>query len=244
MEHNTLEGYSTCLLDSGDVLKVRELMADVFIDDPMMEWIADIPNGDREGKRELVRMMNSNLSGWINRPILARNKGAGIGVTDSKGVLCGAITVVPSAVNHESFVDSITNLLCVGVPPMFAGSHKHDFGPMAGKRLKSLENLTKKRNIEMPKINSRWIYVQQFGILDSHRGHGLGRYLLEKIVLGAADSLQAPVYLETETNRTEAFYHHLGFRTADTYELCGDGDTAQSGYTMYCMLYLPCQTTD
>jgi GNAT superfamily N-acetyltransferase len=57
-------------------------------------------------------------------------------------------------------------------------------------------------------------YLESLGVDPDRQGQGLGS-LLVRHVLAQADTTSHPVYLETETPRTVAFYERLGFAVAE-----------------------------
>ncbi|MBN1190431.1 MAG: GNAT family N-acetyltransferase [Dehalococcoidales bacterium] len=68
----------------------------------------------------------------------------------------------------------------------------------------------------------RHLYLGLLAVDPSFQGKGFASALL-KPVLKKADELHLPCYLETETRKNEAMYHHFGFNTV--FETCYPGTT-------------------
>ena len=71
------------------------------------------------------------------------------------------------------------------------------------------------------------------------QGKGVGGKLY-RALFSAADALNVPVYLETESKENESLYHHYSFQTVQTPMICADGDASEDAqFTVYLMVRYP-----
>jgi len=238
------------LLKKKDYNELVNVLSDSFLDDPLFNWTAGLDNNNSDDaenvidnssskkRRGSILKLNQSLMGWLNRPILFRKKGIVLGIkappaaatrtdsnknssSSSSGALAGAVVITPGHKSIDGVMDTLTNLMKVGIPPLYT-KEKVNYGPHADKRLESMTVLSKKKQALMKKYNSGYIYIQTIGVMGQHQGKGLGGKLLREIIQ-VADSIDAPLYLETESKENESLYQHFGFHTAETLELEAKG---------------------
>ena len=217
---------------------------DAFQEDPMALWLVDLGDDvrtfDKKQKRLLTDFERSFMS-WPTRQITMRHKGLTIGVTTNSTTLAGAndpteestnkelagaMALVPSGERINTFWDIVTTMYHIGLPPVVYGKTKKMYGKNAAKRFFAMSTLEKRKPAIMNGERKRYIYIHLMGVKMSHHGQGLGGKLMRTIVK-AADSLNAYLYLETESVENESFYHHYGFYTHETAEFTAKGDTSE-----------------
>lgn len=201
-------------------------LADAFIQDPLFLWSAATPLPD-EKKETLVRF----LLGWMNHRILTGATGVAVGVRQN-GELLGTMTLKPSSNHKETILDILAGIWNCGWPPMYKDK---EYPPHSRKRLESMAVVPKRREEVMSDAQNRWIYIQSIGVRKSGQGKGIGKRMLN-VAIAAADKLEVPIFLETESEGNVAMYRHFGFENAETLELSADGDTSDDAkFTMWLM---------
>lgn len=213
------------ILDAKDEQKTMHVFAESFLNDPLMKWVGGLDgvSSSDEKKKELQYKFNKTMMAWVNRPILVSKKGVVVGVTASDGSLAGAVSVMPGQSKTDTCMDYVNGIIFAGIPPIYTGD-KMSYAHGADKRCESLDVLGKKRKELMKDADLNYVYIQTIGVLSSYQGQGLGGKLL-KSILNAADSLNIPSYLETESKENEALYQHLGFSTLEVFEVAPNGST-------------------
>jgi ribosomal protein S18 acetylase RimI-like enzyme len=166
--------------------------------------------------------MNRYMLGWVNFKLINGSRGVAIGIKgDNNDELIGCMAMTPSSCTKIGIINTIRTIMKLGIPP----SHKPEngYGQHAKNRLNAHEDIPKARERIM-KEHKRWIYLQCIGVHPSAVGKGHGKRMLN-LLIQTADSLNVPLYLETESESNEAMYKHFGFRTAEKIHLCAEGDT-------------------
>lgn len=220
------------LLEPKDYDGMIDVLAEAFLEDPMATYVTGLDGLaiDQTKKRELQTKCNEFFMAWVNRPILVRKKGVALGIQEN-GELVGAMTLVPGGTKTDGFFDVVTNLMATGPPPFYT-SEKTNYSPFADKRLESLGELPKRKK-ELMK-GKDYIYLQTVGVKSAFQGKGYGGMML-KLLLDISRSMHVEVYLETESESNESLYKHFGFRTLETIELQGEGDTTDAKFKGWLM---------
>jgi len=228
----SLTNPSIVLLEPKDYDGMIDIFAEAFLEDPMATYVSGLDGLDIDptNKRERQTKCNKSFMHWVNRPILVRNKGVALGIQEN-GELVGAMTLVPGGTKTDGFFDVVTTLFATGPPPFYT-SEKTNYAPFADKRLESLGELTKRKN-ELMK-DKDYIYVQTIGVKSAFQGKGYGGMML-KLLLDISRSMHVELYLETESESNESLYKHFGFRTLETLELQGEGDTTNAKFKGWLM---------
>uniref|UniRef100_A0A7S3VDU6 N-acetyltransferase domain-containing protein n=1 Tax=Chaetoceros debilis TaxID=122233 RepID=A0A7S3VDU6_9STRA len=226
---------SVKLLDKSHENEMVETTSDAFSEDPMMQWIANIPESNQD-KIGSILELNRWLNLGLNKSSLRQKKGVMFGVTEG-GQMAGAMSVIPSSQQPLGLFSWILYVMFQGGVPPYE-KNKAKYGKWAGKRIESMDILTKKRKAIM-KPYPKHIYLQQIGVRKEFQGKGIGKKLY-KTLFAAADSLQVPVYLETESEENVSLYQHFGFQTVETVLLSAKGDTSdEAKFKMWLMLRHP-----
>ena len=220
------------LLEPKDYDGMIDVFAEAFLEDPMATYVSGLDGLDIDptNKRERQTKCNKSFMHWVNRPILVRNKGVALGIQEN-GELVGAMTLVPGGTKTDGFFDVVTTLIATGPPPFYT-SEKTNYAPFADKRLESLGELAKRKK-ELMK-DKDYIYVQTIGVKSAFQGKGYGGMML-KLLLDISRSMHVELYLETESESNESLYKHFGFRTLETIELQGEGDTTNAKFKGWLM---------
>lgn len=226
-----LNGARVAFLSKPDQKDATALVADAFLDDPLMVWVAGLDESDPK-RKEKMNTLCLFIHGWVNHSFFSGRRGSAVGARGLNNELVGCMTVAPSSRHKETPIDMFLSALKVGMPPMYKS--KTDYCSNSGQRLDALGLLNKRRSEHM-KDTRRWIYLQSIGVGSTHQGNGYGRTLLE-LLARTADSLAASLYLETESEANEALYHKFGYRTLEKVDLCVPGDDSLNAHlTMYLM---------
>jgi len=220
------------LLEPKDYDGMIDVFAEAFLEDPMATYVSGLDGLDIDptNKRERQTKCNKSFMHWVNRPILVRNKGVALGIQEN-GELVGAMTLVPGGTKTDGFFDVVTTLISTGPPPFYT-SEKTNYAPFADKRLESLAELAKRKNELMKEKD--YIYVQTIGVKSAFQGKGYGGMML-KLLLDISRSMHVELYLETESESNESLYKHFGFRTLETIQLQGEGDTTNAKFKGWLM---------
>lgn len=231
------------LLRNENYEELMDVISDSFLTDPLMVWTAGLDENklicdDSKKRKELQLRLNRSLFSWLHRPLLIRKKGIVMGVRADKekdgSPLAGAISIMPGNKSIGAF-DTFINMMLIGPPPFYT-KEKVNYGPNGDKKLRSMVKLGKKRSELMKKYKSNYIVIEAVGVLGTHQGKGFGGKLLRPICK-LSDSLNVPLYLETESEENEALYHYFGFQTVDTIELEAKGSSRK--LKMWHMVRLP-----
>lgn len=178
-------------------------------------WIDNID----ERKDKLYRN-NIWCFGWL---IVNRSRGVAIGVKDNDK-LVGCMILIPSSRTKIGIVSILRTIMKLGIPPLYKS--KNGYGQHAKNRLAAQADALPKARDRIMKKYKRWIYLQCIGVHSSAVGKGHGKKLLQ-FLIQTADSLNVPLYLETESESNEALYKHFGFRTVEKIHLCAKNDTVK-----------------
>jgi len=238
------------ILTKHDKEEFVNVLADSFSEDPLFQWVANLPEESSDGttapvstsisitpakRHDTLVDLNTYIFG-LNAMTLKR--GTVMGVKDSDDCIQGVMCVIPSGSRMVTGWDIIRHILKKGLPPMYRLKTKADYGKMSTKRLDSLYAMTKRRKTLM-KSYPQWIYLQTIGVNRLHQGKGVGGKLLRSLI-ATADASQAAIYLETESADNEALYKHFGFRTLEMIELFAPGDKSEdSHFSCYLMVRDP-----
>mmetsp|Transcript_3181 Transcript_3181/g.3694 ORF Transcript_3181/g.3694 Transcript_3181/m.3694 type:complete len:259 (-) Transcript_3181:63-839(-) len=230
------EDLSIKLLDGGDENEMVDICVDAFMDDPMFQWIANIPDSNQDKEESLRELCQWSIRG-INRAVLRQEKGAVFGVMEGTEI-AGAMALVPSGCQPPGIFALLKYALleCGGLPPWM--SNKANYGKWTDKRIDEADYLTKHRK-RILEPHPKNIYLQLIGVGREFQGKGVGGKLF-RMLFAAADALQAAVYLETEAEENETLYHHYGFQTVETITISAKGDTSDDAQLKnWLMLRLP-----
>lgn len=232
--------------NQGDYDAALDVWVDAFRKDPLMLYAMNLgsdADSFNDSQKQLQMDFLRNFLGWPNRLIAIRKKGFVIGIRNKDNVtttdeptFAGAVSLLPSSQRLYTFWDIVSNVIAIGPPTTVGGKTKNEYGPFAEKRFNAMDILEKKKHSIMNGPRKRYIYVQTVGVLSSYHGKGYGGKML-RMVFNVADSLDAYLYLETESAENESFYKHLGFETIETLDLSVEGDDETQ--TMYLMVRNP-----
>lgn len=227
------DGSGISLLSRSDENDALEILTVAFKEDPMIEWVAGLEDDDPEKDPKTLEL-GRYMQAWINRRLISGSRGFALGIKDETDALVGIITVAPSSTAKEGIIDQIANTIKLGIPPMYNDKNGR-YCKNSQKRLEGLEVLNKMRPNHM-KDTKRWIYIQTLGVHPDHQGKGYGKKMMQ-LLRNVADSLQVPLYLETEAEHLEAMYStRFGFRTLERVNVFVPGDTSSTAnLTMYLM---------
>jgi len=214
------------ILTKDDQEEFVNVLADSFSEDPMLQWVADLPEESSADKRHATLLDLSTYIFGLN--VMTIKRGTVMGVKDSDNCIQGVMCVIPSGSRFSTTWDILWHTLKKGLPPMYKSKTKADYGKMSAKRLDSLDGLTKRRKILM-KNYTQWIHLQTIGVHRLHQGKGVGGKLLRSLI-AAADASQAAIYLETESAENEALYKYFGFRTLEKFKLFVPGDKSEDSH--------------
>lgn len=224
---------SITLLSESDENAALDVLADAFIQDPMMVWIAGLSDDDPNRQAKMYAVIH-NLMGWVCHRLINGDRGIALGITDKgNNSLVGVMSLASSSHHKGGILDWIQSMFKFGAPPMY--KRKEDYCPSSAKRLDALSIIVKKRS-HLMKDTKRWIYVQSIGVHSLHHGKGYGKQMLQ-LLFNVAQELNAPVFLETESKDNEGMYQHFGFRTLEVVDLFvqGDEDIESNHQKMYMM---------
>jgi len=184
-------------LGAGEVADAGAVLGRAFVADPL--WSALI--GDPERRPEMLLRM---FTGVIKTTIAARGVAektpglAGVAVWLPPGRDLGLWAMVRSGFALPRFVMRLSR-----------SDRRH--------MMLGLRQIGERKKALMPRPH--W-YVAAIGVDPELQGKGLGSVLMEHGI-ARADRDDAPVYLETETERNVAFYQRLGFRVIEELTLEG-----------------------
>lgn len=234
-----IDNQTVKILDKNDLDQSIETMADAFLNDPLMDWLAGVDKSNPK-RDELVLAMLRWLYPLIFRSILHQGRGVTLGVPDvddegSQSKFTGAMAVIPSGCKETTMLEAILFFIREGY---IFHKEKDKYGKFSSKRMETLGVLTKKKK-SILKPYPEHIYLLSVGVRRDSHGQGVGGKLF-RALFDAADALQVPVYLETESKENEALYHHYGFDTIETPVLSVKGDTSEDAQLkMWLMLRRP-----
>lgn len=234
LDHKTIK-----FLQPTDEDEMVETIADAFIDDPLFRWIANIPKSNPDPNGAMMTLIRWVARG-LNRLMLNRKRGVMVGAMDMSDTMQGAMSIMPSSYKPAGDFGWIMYIFFQGggLPPYEKTEMKENYGPWCSKRMDCLATFAQKRD-EIMKPYPRFIYLQQIGVRCEHQGKGIGGRLY-RALFDAADSLNTPVYLETESEENESLYHHYGFKTVETPIFQVEGDNSDDNeFKTYLMLRQP-----
>lgn len=221
-------------LSSSNKNEALDVLADAFMEDPMVNWVAGISSDDDSNKKQNIHHLCRYMMAFVNNRLINGKRGVALGIRqESTNELVGCMTLVPSRYSNSSTLEDFISVLQCGVPPMYRSKDK--YCPTSHKRLEALEKIPKARKRLMKGVK-RYVYLQTIGVASAHqKGKGYGSKLL-RLLNQTADSLGVAVYLETESKENEGLYQHFGYQTLETMELSVKGDTSDDAVlTMYLM---------
>merc|ERR1712013_424443 len=114
------------------------------------------------------------------------------------------MTIASSSHADEGVIDSFVNLFKLVAPPLMMLGREDRYGEHSLKRLLSMTPLVKKKK-QCMKNKERWIYLQALGVLPEHQGKGYRKNMMQ-LLIDMADTLDVPIYLETESEQLESMY--------------------------------------
>mmetsp|Transcript_132370 Transcript_132370/g.186894 ORF Transcript_132370/g.186894 Transcript_132370/m.186894 type:complete len:286 (+) Transcript_132370:37-894(+) len=234
--------------------EILDVFVDAFQKDPMVSYLVNL--GDDVNKfddkqKELFKVYSRAFLGWVQRVVMKRQKGFTLGAlkdddnnnnNKKKKRVVGAISIVPSGQPYMTICDMISNSFEISMPTMDRKT-KREYGPYAAERLMALSIVDEKRKEIMMNHEQRrrYIFVQVVGVLTSCHGQKIGSKML-RLLMNVADSLEAYMYLETESLENESMYKHFGFYTQETVDVSVEKDTSTGSNTslrMYLMIRDP-----
>lgn len=230
--NNHLYGSDISFLSKSDEDYALDVLADAFKDDHLFSWFAGLEEDDPERDQKMFRL-GRILNAHVNHRFFSGSRGVALGVRTTES-LVGCMTLAPSSCARERTVDHIIAMIKYGAPPMYKSKEKSQYGPYSQKRTEKLNVLIKKRKRNM-KGTKRWIHLQSIGVRSDHHGKGYGKKMLQ-LLTQTANSLNASIYLETDSENNESMYKHFGFHTVEKVNLCVSGDESPTAnFTMYLM---------
>ena len=154
--------------------------------------------------------------------------GVALDVMGRNNELVGCMAIAPSSCTNERIINSIAAWRVSGLPPMYKGKEgKAKYGPSSRQRLRKLQTLIGLRNEHMKDTN-KWIYLQAIGVHPpDHHGKGYGKKMLQ-LLNETADSLNVPIYLETDSPKNVLIYKHFGYATVEALTMSVPGDTSST----------------
>lgn len=239
-------------LTKHDENEMVDVLAEAFIEDPLMVWLTHAPPSlSPSQQKSAVLDLNKWLCRGMNKNMLTGNRGVVIGMKEKKAntndvdcKLIGAMSIVLPNKKPPGIFNWILYSI-MNTSPSYDKTKKRNYGPMHTKRLESTYILDEKREkVMIEKYNTKeYIYLQTIGVLKEYCGKGHGKRMLS-VLFQASDTLQCPIYLETESESNESMYMHLGFKTVEKFTLKPavvkdkyiDGD---DGFLMYLMVRPP-----
>ena len=240
-----IDNKNVVFLDERDEDEAVEVLAEAFSDDPLWNWATNIDEiSNPEMKAAKTNLLRWTFRSW-NRHVLSRRSGIMLGATideDEKenedGKIAGVAAIVPSSSSSPGLIDRLMYTIKFGEPPYMKKETKQNYGPWTEKRIDTMDDLDKKRK-EIMEPHDEYIYLQMIGVRNSSQGKGVGGKLY-RALFSAADVLNVPVYLETESKENESLYRHYGFQTIQKPILIADGDTSEDApFTDYIMIRYP-----
>jgi len=209
-----------------------DILADAFKDDPMFSWMAGLEEDDPERDQKMYKLCRI-LNAYVNHRYFTGSRGVALGVRTTES-LVGCMTLAPSSCSKERTVDHIIAMIKYGAPPMYKSKEKSKYGPYSLQRMQKLNVLLEKRKDHM-KGTKRWIQLQSIGVRSEQQWKGYGKKMLQ-LLTQTANSLNASIYLETDSESNESLYKHFGFHTVEKVNLCVLGDDSPTAnFTVFCM---------
>lgn len=208
-----------------------ETLADAFLNDPMMKWIAGL-DGSGPDDREKMRKLVTWMAGALNKFSFGKCNGVLLGAKEGSEI-AGVMNMIPSSGRDPNVLDWIIYSVKNGFPLQEEG-----YSPHSKKRLDALNVLSTKKK-EFTKEYPNHIYLKMVGVRGNAQKKGVGGRMFRPL-FGAADSLGVPIYLETESKENEAMYMHYGFETREIITIVAKGDTsADAEFQGYLMARMP-----
>ncbi|KAL7528855.1 hypothetical protein ACHAXR_002670 [Thalassiosira sp. AJA248-18] len=197
----------------------------------MFVWVAGLEDDDPDKKQKMYPMSRF-MHAWASHRLIHGSRGTALGVRGANNKLVGCMSVAPSSCAKERMIDKFISSLRLGMPPNY--KEKGKYGPYSQKRLNSLGVLAKAKAKNMKGVK-RWIYLPAIGVCQNEHGKGYGKKMLQ-LLTKTADSLNVPIYLETDSKKNESMYQHFGFHTVEEIEMCIPGDNSPTAnFTGYLM---------
>lgn len=192
-------------------------LVDAFMKDPLFVWMADLQEDNTVENEKKMAKMNK----WMFQVAFNVHRGSvPMVIKGRNNEVVGSMNILVSSDHEESMLKLFLSILKYGIPPMY--KEKQSYGPNSQKRLDAVKVLAQRRNANMKSIK-RWIYLQSIGVRSDQHGKGYGKKLLTTLHQ-AADSLQVPVYLETESKENEEMYKYFGYKTVEELDLIAPKD--------------------
>jgi len=231
--NNHLYGSDISFLSKSDEDYALDALADAFQDDPLFSWFAGLEGEDPERDQKMYKL-GRILNAHVNHRFFSGSRGVALGVRTTESMVC-CMTLAPSSCVRERMVDHIIAMFKYGAPPMYKSKEKSKYGPYSQKRMEKLNVLLKKKRKKNMEATNRWIYPQSIGVRPDQHGKGYGKKMLQ-LLTQTANSLNASIYLETDSESNESLYKHFGFHTVEKLNLCVSGDDSPTAnFTMYLM---------
>jgi len=214
---NPFANDSVSFMSGDDKEDAIATLADAFMEDPLFVWMADFQEDNTvENEKKMAK-----LNKWMFQVGLNVYRGSvPMVIKGRNNQVVGAMNIIASSGAEESMLKMFMSLLKYGLPPMY--KEKQNYGPNSQKRLDAVDVLSKRRNAHMKSIK-RWIYLLSIGVRSDQHGQGYGKKLLTTLHQ-AADSLEVPVYLETESKENEEMYKYFGYKTVEELDLVAPKD--------------------
>merc|ERR1719343_774851 len=180
----------------------------------MTAWLARLDDDDPQ-RQEKVYRLSRYLWAMVTRPNLAGGRGVTVGLTCEDDALCGCLSVLPSSCHEEHWTDFLVAIYHYGLPPAY----------VRARRLVALQVLAAKRRAHM-RVTEKWLYLQGIGVHPESQGKGHGKKMLLWLN-GISKAMEAPIYLETESETNVRMYQKLGYRTLEEVDIAAPGDPSK-----------------
>ena len=239
----TSDDANLVILEANDTKTALDVWTDAFQKDPMMCWVGGLehnnpPASTKAARVDIARYMLS----WINDDLLNGRRGFTIGIRNSQQELVGAMSMAPSTHAFMGIWDTIRMVVKNGRPPMDIGSEKEQYCDNAMERLNALAVIDKARDRQMnvEGKHAKWLYLQTIGVHTDYQGKGKYGSKMLRFIQQAATSMNAAIYLETESKENVSMYQHFGFETLEELSVSVPGDDRQDAtLVMYLMRWSP-----
>merc|ERR1712176_1606257 len=130
------DGSTTKILNTNDDEdSMVEVFSQSFLDDSLMQWIANVPSSLSPGDRtNAVLDLNRWLMRGLNCGILSGDRGVAFGIKDNAS-LAGVMTIIPSSCSREPDMEKD---FMFGASPTIQEDTKSNYGSKHPQRLESL----------------------------------------------------------------------------------------------------------
>jgi len=239
-KEDLIESLSHCInqekevrfLEPCDESVATEVLADAFLNDPMMKWIAGLDGSDPDGLEKMLKLVT-----WIvralNRFSFGKSNGVLLGAKEGSE-MAGVMNIIPSSGREPNLLDWIIYSIKNRYPLQEEG-----YSPHSQKRIEALDAIISTKKKEFTKEYPNHIYLKMVGVRGNAQNKGVGGRMFRPL-FGAADSLGVPIYLETESKENEAMYMHYGFETREIITVVAKGDTSTDAkFLVYLMARMP-----